>query len=224
MPMMIRINLLPVRQVKKRELGRQILILFGVLIVGAGVGNYLWYANRQAELTKIQGEISNTQKSISELEKVIGEVNNISKRKKEVEDKLKVLGELRKGRSGPVRMLDALATATPEKIFILDFNENASQVKLQGTGASHEEVASFMRSLGLVVWTPKGMGRLVERKPGAKAARVELIGQAGAIEEFGATEVSNFFTGIELRKAEQVGSEASRLVKFEINLKANYAI
>ena len=39
--MMIRINLLPVRQVKKREMGRQILILAAVVVAAGLIGNYL---------------------------------------------------------------------------------------------------------------------------------------------------------------------------------------
>jgi hypothetical protein len=36
---MIRINLLPVRAAKKREFGRQQLILFGLILFGAVLGN-----------------------------------------------------------------------------------------------------------------------------------------------------------------------------------------
>ena len=39
--MMIRINLLPVRAAKKREMGRQILVLFAIVLAGAVVGNYM---------------------------------------------------------------------------------------------------------------------------------------------------------------------------------------
>ncbi|MBS1152228.1 MAG: pilN, partial [Myxococcaceae bacterium] len=127
--MMIRINLLPVRQVQKREVGRQVLILAALVIVLGLVGNYLWYSDRESERVRLASSVIETQRRITELEKVIGEVNNINKRKKEVEDKLKILNDLRKLRSGPVRMLDALATATPKKVWLSDFNEQSNQVK-----------------------------------------------------------------------------------------------
>ena len=44
--MMIRINLLPVRKKVQREMGRQILALFALVLVGAGVGNFFWYSDR----------------------------------------------------------------------------------------------------------------------------------------------------------------------------------
>ncbi len=123
--MMIRINLLPVRQVQKREISRQFLVLVGVVILLAGVLNYLAYERLAAEADRNAKKMTQTQARIAELEKVIGEVNNINKRKKEVEDKLKVLSDLRKGRSGPVRLLDALSTAIPKKVWLTDFGANA---------------------------------------------------------------------------------------------------
>src|SRR5262245_48859249 len=124
--MMIRINLLPVRAVKKRELGRQILVLGAAVLVLALVLNTAWYLDRNSTSSRNMDRINGTRARIAELEKVIGEVNNINKRKREVEEKLKVLDELRKGRSGPVRMLDALSTATPKKVWLKDFDEKAN--------------------------------------------------------------------------------------------------
>lgn len=229
--MMIRINLLPVRAVKKREMGRQFLVLGAGVLVLAVVLNAAWYLDRNSTSNRNAERIAATQARIAELEKVIGEVNNINKRKREVEEKLKVLDELRRGRSGPVRMLDALSTATPKKIWLKDFDEKGNAVKLEGTAVSHDDVAEFMRALQNVVWTPKGMARLVEQKREAKTARVELLAAEGAIEEFQVPQIASFFTGIELRKAEQTttpGSAttggASKLVNFTITLTANYAI
>src|SRR5437870_12929283 len=111
---------------------------------------------------------------MDELQKVIGEVNNINKRRKEVEEKLGVLDKLRKGRTGPVRMLDALSTATPKKVWLTEFDEKSSAVKLVGTASSNEDVAEFMPGLPSLVWTPKGLGRGIERKRDADNLRAQL--------------------------------------------------
>ena len=226
--MMIRINLLPVRQVQKREIGRQILILAAVVVIGSLVGNYLWYDNRDSEKNRRTQQLADTTRRISELEKVIGEVNNINKQKKEVEEKLKILGELRKQRSGPVRMLDALATATPKKVWIADFNEQSNLVKLSGKAMSHEDVAEFMRSLATVVWTPKGMGHIVEKKRDSNNVRIELLTGEGAIQDYTTGEVSAFFTNINLVSdtsvVDKTAGASERHVDFEITMSANYAI
>jgi type IV pilus assembly protein PilN len=225
--MMIRINLLPVRAVKKREMGRQVLVLFAVVLLGAAVGNYFWYADRDGELTRQRQGITQTRAKIAELEKVIGEVANINARKAEVEKKLAVLDSLRKGRNGPVRMLDALASAMPKKVWIKTFSETSNAVSIDGSAVSHDEVAEFMRGLNGVVWTPKGMGRLVDQRRDSKTSRVGLLTSEATVEEFPAAEVTPFFTDIDLTNAMQNRASqpgAQPLVDFKITLQANYSI
>jgi len=219
--MMIRINLLPVRAAQKRELGRQFLILGVVVLIGTLVGNYLWYSNRDDELTRRQLAVTDTQRRISELEKVIGEVNNINKRKAEVKEKLDVLEKLRKARSGPVRMLDALATVMPKKVWLSNFNEKNGAVAVKGQAESHEDVSELMKGLQNIVWTPKGMGRIVEKKRDETNARVELLSGDGSMQEYSLSDLSNFFTGVEL-KSSTLGTDG--LVTFDLQMLANYAI
>lgn len=231
--MMIRINLLPVRQVQKREAGRQyIVVLVGVLII-ALLGNGYWYYLRDTERSERQRKLADTTARIQQLEKVIGEVNNLNKRKKEVEEKLSVLDKLRKQRGGPVKLLDALATSIPKKVWLVNFEEKGGAVKVTGSADSFEDVSEFMRGLNNVVWTPKGMGRVVEMKRDGSAARVELLSEDNAIEDFTGAEVAHFFTNIELKGSESASStganaaapgRTNRLVKFEMSLSVNYAI
>jgi type IV pilus assembly protein PilN len=227
--MMIRINLLPVRQVMKREAGRQyIAVLVGVLVASLA-GNGYWYYTLDNERADRQRKLSDTNARIQQLEKVIGEVNNLNKRKKEVEEKLSGLEELRKKRGGPVKLLDALATAIPKKVWLTSFEEKDGAAKVVGGADSFEDVSEFMRGLNNVVWTPKGMGRVVEMKRDGSAARVQLLTEDDAIEDFTGAEVAHFFSNIELKGTESTsaGGNASRtngLVKFEMTLSVNYAI
>ncbi len=226
--MMIRINLLPVRKVQTQQKGRQTLVLFALLLVGAGVGNYFWYDDRASVFERNKSAIQQTKAKIGELEKVIGEVKNINTRKAEVEKKLAVLDSLRKGRNGPVRMLDALASATPKKVWVRLFNESNNTVSIDGSAVSHDEVAEFMRGLNGVVWTPKGMGRLVDQRRDTKTSRVELLTAEATVEEFPSGQVTPFFQNIELSNATQSNKAGAQglppLVDFRITLTANYAI
>ncbi|MFT3706784.1 MAG: PilN domain-containing protein [Archangium sp.] len=219
--MMIRINLLPVRQVQKREQGRQFLVLMiGTLII-VGAANAYWYVYMDGKRETAQRRLDDTNAQILQLEKVIGEVNNLEKRKKEVEEKLAELDKLLTERKGPVKLLDALATAIPKKVWLTNFEEKAGATKMEGNADSYDDVSEFMRSLRNLVWTPKGMGRVVERKRDGNW-RVEMLqGSEGAIEDFKEAEVASkaFFTNIEL-KSTTVDS-ATRRVKFDMTLTTN---
>ncbi|HZW88668.1 MAG TPA: PilN domain-containing protein [Myxococcaceae bacterium] len=228
--MMIHINLLPVRQEKKREVGRQFLVVVGGALFITLLGNWLWYDGLASEEKKNAQRMAATQARIAALEKVIGEVDKINARKKDVQAKLAILADLRKQRTGPVRMLDALSTAIPKKVWLNTFDEKTGAVKMTGRAVSHEDVAEFMRALQSIVWTPRGMGRLIEQKRDSANVRVELVGGEGAVDDFPSKSISNFFTRVELKKAESkapgqgAAAGAPRIVEFEINMTANYAI
>ena len=144
---MILINLLPVRAAKKREFGRQQLVLFVLLLVLAGIGNYFVYNRFESELRSLDKQIVNTRAEIAQLEKTIGEVKSIKEDKKALEDKLKILDTLKKGRTGPVKVLDELATIIPQKVWIIDFAEQNGAVAMNGGAASYEDLSNFSKKL-----------------------------------------------------------------------------
>lgn len=220
---MIRINLLPIRAVKKQELGRKQLILFALVLIGAGIANYYWYDKKNDEKERLVAQVAAVKKEIAELDRIIGEVKNIAKEKQSLEEKLKVLETLKRGRTGPVKMLDALATATPKNVWLRKFDEKSGSLAIEGSALSNDDLAEYMKALANVVWTPKGMGRLVESRRGATESRVELT-LSGEINEFALSQVKPFFSDITLKQASQKSAGETKVVGFSLSLKADYAI
>ena len=77
---MVRINLLPVRVSKKKEAGRQQLVLFAVVLVAGLLANYFWAASRAGDLKTREAKLARTREDIAQLERIIGEVKNIRTR------------------------------------------------------------------------------------------------------------------------------------------------
>src|SRR5258706_4706869 len=144
---MIHINLLPVKAAKKREFGRQQLVLFVLLLVLAGIGNYFVYNRFESELRSLDKQIATTRSEIAKLEKTIGEVKSIKEDKKALEDKLKILDTLKKGRTGPVKVMDELATLIPQKVWLNDYTESGGSVTMQGSASSYEDLSTFSKKL-----------------------------------------------------------------------------
>ncbi len=128
---MIKINLLPVRASKKRELGRQWIIFFVVLVAGTALGNYLW--------------LSSVESKVADIRKVI--VKDIKKEKDDIKQKLTVLNKLKAGRLGPVKVMDEMATIIPAHVWLNSWEETNGAVQIQGAGTTHEDAANFMRKL-----------------------------------------------------------------------------
>ncbi len=144
---MIKINLLPVRAAKKREFGRQQILLFVLVLVLSGIGNFFWYNKLDTELSQLDQQIARTKAEIAQLEKTIGEVKSIKEDKKALEDKLKILDSLKKGRTGPVKVMDELATIIPPRVWILDYGETMGAVSMKGQAVSYDDLSTFSKKL-----------------------------------------------------------------------------
>jgi len=144
---MIHINLLPVRAKKKRQFGQQLLVLFGLVVVAALIGNYFWYRQVDDRLTQVNRQIDSTRAQITQLEKTIGEVKNITQEKKALEDKIKVLDTLKKGRTGPVKVLDEISTIIPPRVWMNDYGEQAGVATLRGFAVAYDDLSTFAQKL-----------------------------------------------------------------------------
>jgi type IV pilus assembly protein PilN len=144
---MIKINLLPVRAAKKREFGRQQIVLFLLVLVISAIGNWYWYNRVSNELAQYDAQISRTKAEIAQLEKTIGEVKSIKDDKKALEDKLKILDTLKQGRTGPVKVMDELATIIPQKVWVTDYIESNGAVSITGQASTYEDLSAFSKKL-----------------------------------------------------------------------------
>jgi type IV pilus assembly protein PilN len=144
---MMRINLLPIRVSKKKAVGKQQLVLFALVIVGAVIVNFVWASSRASELSAREAKLKRTREEIAQLDRIIGEVKNIRDQQGQLREKLEILAELKANRSGPVRVLDALATVTPKRLWLTKVEEKSSVVTFTGAAATIDDVSEFMTQL-----------------------------------------------------------------------------
>ena len=144
---MIRINLLPVREARRKNEARQQLVMLGASIIGAillcGVAHHL-----------MRGRISDTQARVRALEAQLAQykpqqeqVDAFKAKKAEIEQKLQVIERLERSRSGPVHILDELASRIPERVWLTNLNANNGQVELTGMSLDNELIALFLTAL-----------------------------------------------------------------------------
>jgi type IV pilus assembly protein PilN len=144
---MIRINLLPVRVSKKKQAATQQLAIAIAVVLLALAGNFWWSQARANALDARQAKLRRTKAEIAQLEKIIGEVNDIKQQQAAVKEKLAVLEKLKAGRTGPVRLLDGLASVTPKRLWLKSMDESGGAVAFTGSAASIDDVSAFMAAL-----------------------------------------------------------------------------
>ena len=145
---MLEINLLPVREARRKADLRQYmmqLVLMVILTVG-GIG--LVHSRIGDQVERAQARVRQMQNDIDQFKPQLEQVAAFKKRKGELEKKIDVIDGLDRARTGPVRVLSELATRTPDRLWLTSLSTKGTTISLQGQSLDNELVALFLRSLG----------------------------------------------------------------------------
>ncbi|OQW82867.1 MAG: fimbrial protein [Proteobacteria bacterium ST_bin16] len=149
---MIRINLLPHRELKRKAQQQQIAIL-------AGVAGFLGIAAVWSVYAMIDGEIENQnarnqflQSRIAVLDTEIAEIRNIKTQTQELLSRKLVVETLQNSRSEVVHLLDQLVRLLPDGVYLQSVKQNDQIITLIGYAQSNAWVSMLMRNLESSPW------------------------------------------------------------------------
>lgn len=159
---MVRINLLPHRQIKRAERQRQ----FNLMLVATAIaGAVLVFMGQTYISTQIDSQLSrngrldtaNTQldKEIAEIKELKNQINSVLERKQVVEN-------LQTDRSQAVVVLDEIARQLPEGMVLTSIKQQGKTITLQGLADTNARVATLVRNLSTSPWMERP--RLIEIK------------------------------------------------------------
>src|ERR1043166_8942053 len=144
---MIRINLLPHREIRRKANQTQCFILAAMV---AGLGIAMWYLvhtifsnqieNQQGRNKYLEGEIAKLDKQIEEIKKLKEQTAQLLQRKKVVET-------LQSNRSEVVHLLDQLVRQLPDGVYLKGVKQTGQKVNITGYAQSNARVSTLMRNL-----------------------------------------------------------------------------
>jgi type IV pilus assembly protein PilN len=144
---MIRINLLPHREAKRKQKQAAfvaLLALGGIL----GVGVVLAVGGYNASRISIQNERNLVLKTANaELDKKIGAIAQLKQEIEALKARQQAVEDLQGDRNQPVYLLDELVKQTPDGVFLKSFKQDGQRVVLTGYAQSQERVADLLRNL-----------------------------------------------------------------------------
>src|SRR5437867_6901780 len=151
---MIRINLLAA----ERERGKKKAVLFGTtgqkLTIGCSIilvlavvfiGWRYWSLGRQS--TQLDAEIAAAQQETSRLRSVIEQVQQFEQRKAQLQQRVVLIEQLRKGQTGPVHMLDQISRALPPMLWLTELKQTGAEIVIEGKCTSPIGVSDFVANL-----------------------------------------------------------------------------
>jgi type IV pilus assembly protein PilN len=145
---MIEINLLPVREERRKAETQQqaaLLAVTALLSVLAAGGYHVYLGSSRSSA---QGQTRELQRQIDAFGPQLKQVEAFRAQKAEIERKLEVIRQLERSRSGPVQVLDELATHTPERMWLTRLESKGQGVAIEGVSLDNELVALLLTALG----------------------------------------------------------------------------
>ena len=186
---MIRINLLPVKQLQA-EVTRRREIITGSVVLGVALllllGTHLYQSHQFSSLEK---KLAGLRTELQALNAKVKEVSDLQVKIKDLRGKQKIIEDLNNKKSGPALVMASLSLATPATVWLTELRESGGNVTMNGLAVDNESVANFMRSLAAskhfanveLVETTRGAGPTAALKKFSIKARAVYRAQAPSI-------------------------------------------
>lgn len=144
---MIRVNLLPVREARRKAGVRQQMMMLAAAAIGAVVLAGAIHTWTKASISAAQQRARNLQTQLEQFKPQQAKVEAFKAKKAEIEQKLTVIERLDRSRSGPVHIMDELAMRIPDRVWLTELRADGGRLQLAGMSLDNELVASFLTAL-----------------------------------------------------------------------------
>ena len=144
---MAHLNLLPWRELRRKEIDRQVRnIAIGVALSMAGLV-YWGYLYMGGLIEEQNQRNSYLETEIKNVEKELKEVNKVKKKKAELLSRMEVIQRLQSDRTRMVKLFDGLARNLPKGMYLSLFEIKGNKITLRGSADSNGTISKFMRQI-----------------------------------------------------------------------------
>ena len=157
---MIRINLLAAERDRQKRRSaaattgpqvtqQRITLLCSLILVLTGLGIGWWYWSLKVQSDRIEEDIVTSQKETARLRTLIQQVQTNDARRAQLQERVGLIEELRKGREGAVRMLDEISRSLPDMLWLTEIKQQGADLTITGRCLSLTALSDFVDNLKL---------------------------------------------------------------------------
>jgi len=150
---MIRINLLGVDRTKVRkapafDISQQLTLLCSLILVAAALGIGWWYWTLNQQATRVEAEIAAAQSEQARLASLLVEVTQFEAQRAQLQQRVRLIEELRAGQSVPVQLLDLVSRSIPDGLWLTALDQTGDALTIQGRSMALPAVSRLVGNLG----------------------------------------------------------------------------
>ncbi len=149
---MARINLLPWREERRLKQKKEYTVQFVISIAAAGLVVFggLQYLNQSIDYQTSRNQ--RLEQEIKILDQRIKEINELKEKKRQLENRMRVIQNLQLQRPGIVHLFDEMVKTLPDGVFITSVGQKGNQIAIDGKADSNARVSSYMTRLERSDW------------------------------------------------------------------------
>ncbi len=149
---MIRINLLPHRELARAARRRQFNILLGIAVVAGVVAVVIGHSLIAAQQSAQQARNAFLEQEIARLDSQIVEIKKIREQTQALLERKQVVETLQSNRTEVVHLFDQMIRLLPEGLYLKSFKQDGRVITLTGYTQSSARVSTLMRNLESSPW------------------------------------------------------------------------
>ena len=144
---MIRINLLPHREEKRRARRQQFYALAGLVVVASALIIFMVHGVLASRIGSQEEKNLFLKRGIAALDKDIDEIKRLREQTSALLSRKQVIETLQSNRSEAVGMFNELARLTPEGTYLKSVKQTGQNITLNGYAQSNARVSNLMHNL-----------------------------------------------------------------------------
>lgn len=144
---MIRINLLPHREEKRKARRQQFFALAGVVAILAGLIWFLGYSYINSLIDQQSAKNAFLKKEVADLDKQIEEIKKLKEQTEALLARKQVIEALQANRSETVHLFNELARQLPAGVYLRSIKQDKQKITLIGYAQSNARVSTLMHNL-----------------------------------------------------------------------------
>jgi len=144
---MIRINLLPHRELKRAARRRQFNIMLGIAVAAGVLTVVLGHSLIAARQSGQEARNTYLEQEIAKLDEQIGEIKKIREQKQALLERKQVVETLQSNRTEVVHLFDQMIRLLPEGLYLKSFKQTGDMINISGYTQSSARVSTLMRNL-----------------------------------------------------------------------------
>jgi type IV pilus assembly protein PilN len=178
---MIRINLLArdkarvARAKPVFKAGQQITVACTLILLVAALGIGWTYWSLRKDSARLDEDLAAARQEYASQQSLIAQVQQYETRKAQLEQRVTLIEQLRRGQSGPVHMLDQLSRALPDMLWLTELKQTGPELIISGRCTVFTSLSDLVGNMEGTGWFKKPVEIMDSQVEKSTTTGVEVI-------------------------------------------------